>query len=115
MDPKEVAEIPTSAGKIVRSERKRRASEHEGSSNRIHLKIFGHDGVLSTYRIRRDKPMQKFLKRYCQDQNLEYLATDFLYEGERLRKLSTPDELRLEDGDQIEAFVRADGGGHKAV
>ncbi|CAI9117706.1 OLC1v1019161C1 [Oldenlandia corymbosa var. corymbosa] len=107
------------AGPSVRkpgSFKKRAVSELEGSSSeKIHLRVVDQEGSSCDYYIPRNLAMQKFLRRYCQDKNLEYLSMIFLYEGNRVRVRSTPAELHLADGDQIDAMVYAGGGGHSTV
>lgn len=46
-----------------------------------------------------------------QQQTVQMGSIKFTFDGDRIRESQTPDELNLEDGDQIDAFVEQVGGG----
>lgn len=47
---------------------------------------------------------------YCSRQGLQSQAVRFLYDGERLKEDSTPDQLHMEDGDVVDAVAQQTGG-----
>ncbi|PIA25796.1 hypothetical protein AQUCO_10800045v1 [Aquilegia coerulea] len=44
-------------------------------------------------------------------QSVEFNSIAFLFDGRRLRADQTPDELEMEDGDEIDAMLHQTGGG----
>lgn len=47
---------------------------------------------------------------YCDRQSVDLSAIAFLFDGRRLRAEQTPDELDMEDGDEIDAMLHQTGG-----
>ncbi|KAI3864916.1 hypothetical protein MKW92_048032 [Papaver armeniacum] len=48
---------------------------------------------------------------YCDRRELDINAIAFLMDGTRIKPEQTPDELHLEEGDEIDAFDSQIGGG----
>ncbi|KAJ4723023.1 Small ubiquitin-related modifier [Melia azedarach] len=63
------------------------------------------------FRIRRDSELKRLLNAYCDKKFLPHGSCHFLINGDRFAHHKTPDELGLENGDEIDAFVPTDGGG----
>lgn len=53
------------------------------------------------------------MNAYCDRQSVDFNSIAFLFDGRRLRAEQTPDELEMEDGDEIDAMLHQTGGGHK--
>ena len=47
---------------------------------------------------------------YCQREGLPADGVRFLYDGERVNRYQTPEELDMQDGDEIDALVEQTGG-----
>ncbi len=47
---------------------------------------------------------------YCQREGLPADGVRFLYDGERVNRDQTPEELDMQDGDEIDALVEQTGG-----
>lgn len=45
------------------------------------------------------------MNAYCDRQSVELNSIAFLFDGRRLRAEQTPDELEIEDGDEIDAML----------
>jgi len=62
------------------------------------------------FKIKRSTQLKKLMGAYCdrQSQSLESIA--FLFDGKRLRPEQTPDELDMEDGDEVDAMLHQTGG-----
>lgn len=50
------------------------------------------------------------MNAYCDRQSVEINSIAFLFDGRRLRGEQTPDELEMEDGDEIDAMLHQTGG-----
>ncbi|GJV11900.1 RNA-directed DNA polymerase, eukaryota [Tanacetum coccineum] len=55
--------------------------------------------------------LKKLMHAYCERQSVELNSIAFMFNGLRLRGEQTPDELGMEEGDEIYALRRLTGGG----
>ena len=69
------------------------------------------DGALVQFKTKKTTQLKKLMKAYCERMNLQVGSTRFMFDGERIQEGQTPNELGLEDGDQIDAMVEQLGGG----
>ncbi|KAJ9697326.1 hypothetical protein PVL29_009226 [Vitis rotundifolia] len=76
----------------------------------INLKVKGQDGNEVFFRIKRSTQLRKLMSAYCDRQSVELNSIAFLFDGRRLRGEQTPDELEMEDGDEIDAMLHQTGG-----
>ncbi|KAL9360624.1 hypothetical protein Peur_048747 [Populus x canadensis] len=79
-------------------------------SAHINLKVKGQDGNEVFFRIKRSTQLKKLMNAYCDRQSVEFNSIAFLFDGRRLRGEQTPDELDMEDGDEIDAMLHQTGG-----
>lgn len=77
----------------------------------INLKVKGQDGNEVFFRIKRSTQLKKLMNAYCDRQSVELNSIAFLFDGRRLRGEQTPDELEMEEGDEIDAMLHQTGGG----
>ncbi|KAL3604917.1 hypothetical protein D5086_005776 [Populus alba] len=82
-------------------------------SAHINLKVKGQDGNEVFFRIKRSTQLKKLMNAYCDRQSVEINSIAFLFDGRRLRGEQTPDELEMEDGDEIDAMLHQTGGAVK--
>ncbi|GFY97568.1 small ubiquitin-like modifier 2 [Actinidia rufa] len=68
------------------------------------------DGNEVFFRIKRSTQLKKLMNAYCDRQSVEFNSIAFLFDGRRLRGEQTPDELEMEDGDEIDAMLHQTGG-----
>ncbi|KAI8812964.1 ubiquitin-related domain-containing protein [Cladochytrium replicatum] len=76
----------------------------------INLKVVGSDNTEIAFKIKRSTPLSKLMDAYIQKTGLDRNSIRFLFEGDRLQPHNTPDELDMEDGDQISVAVQQLGG-----
>ncbi|XP_068665502.1 small ubiquitin-related modifier 2-like [Aristolochia californica] len=81
----------------------------------INLKVKGQDGNEVFFRIKRSTQLRKLMNAYCDRQSVDFNSIAFLFDGRRLRGEQTPDELEMEDGDEIDAMLHQTGGAHVFV
>nr|VDC75259.1 unnamed protein product [Brassica rapa] len=72
--------------------------------------VFLQDGNEVFFRIKRSTQLKKLMNAYCDRQSVDMNAIAFLFDGRRLRAEQTPDELDMEDGDEIDAMLHQTGG-----
>ncbi|EYU39456.1 hypothetical protein MIMGU_mgv1a020750mg [Erythranthe guttata] len=58
-----------------------------------------------------DVPLKEIFRKFCNNQDLIYGSIRFMIDGDRIRETQTPRDLKLEDGDLIDAFNDQIGGG----
>ncbi|CAI0379377.1 unnamed protein product [Linum tenue] len=80
----------------------------------INLKVKGQDGNEVFFRIKRSTQLKKLMGAYCDRQSVDLNSIAFLFDGRRLRAEQTPDELEMEDGDEIDAMLHQTGGAASA-
>ncbi|CAE6244146.1 unnamed protein product [Arabidopsis arenosa] len=68
------------------------------------------DGNEVFFRIKRSTQLKKLMNAYCDRQSVDMNSIAFLFDGRRLRAEQTPDELEMEDGDEIDAMLHQTGG-----
>ncbi|KAG4112081.1 hypothetical protein ERO13_D13G141600v2 [Gossypium hirsutum] len=76
----------------------------------INLKVKGQDGNEVFFRIKRSTQLKKLMNAYCDRQSVDFNSIAFLFDGRRLRVEETPDELEMEEGDEIDAMLHQTGG-----
>ncbi|XP_055801984.1 small ubiquitin-related modifier 1-like [Solanum dulcamara] len=79
-------------------------------SGHINLKVKSQDGNEVFFRIKRSTQLKKLMNAYCDRQSVDFNSIAFLFDGRRLRAEQTPDELEMEDGDEIDAMLHQTGG-----
>ncbi|XP_019058666.1 PREDICTED: small ubiquitin-related modifier 1-like [Tarenaya hassleriana] len=63
------------------------------------------DGTEVFMRMRRTGQLRTMMRAYCDRRGEYMIGYVFLFDGLRIRPSQTPDELELEDGDEIDAFL----------
>ncbi|CAM8959255.1 hypothetical protein QQ045_003406 [Rhodiola kirilowii] len=84
--------------------------EKKPMEQHINLKVKGQDGNEVFFRIKRNTQLKKLMGAYCDRQSVELNSIAFLFDGRRLRGDQTPDELEMEEGDEIDAMLHQTGG-----
>ncbi|KAJ9701056.1 hypothetical protein PVL29_006417 [Vitis rotundifolia] len=80
----------------------------------IEVKLKSQDGRQLYFRINLSTPLQRLLVAYCQRMNFDYKAMQLVYNGNRVTGKQTPEQLGMEDGDEIDALTHQMGGGCRA-
>ncbi|KAF7133155.1 hypothetical protein RHSIM_Rhsim09G0057700 [Rhododendron simsii] len=63
------------------------------------------------FRIKNNTQLKKLMTSYCERQSLDAKAIVFLFDGHRIKAEQTPEQLGMEDGDEIDAMLHQTGGG----
>lgn len=67
-----------------------------------------------TFRIKPTTPMAKLMDIYSKKHGRSDASMRFVFDGARLARDSTAEELGMEDGDNIDVFEEQVGGGSSA-
>ncbi|CAL2224688.1 unnamed protein product [Prunus armeniaca] len=69
------------------------------------LKVqYNKDGVQTFFRVKRSIKLQKLMEAFCKKRSLDPKSMQFTFDGVGLEKNKTPEELGMEDGDEIDAL-----------
>ncbi|XP_059670995.1 small ubiquitin-related modifier 2-like [Cornus florida] len=93
----------------VRKQEKDKKPTDDQSAD-INLTVKGQDGNEVFFKINRSTQLRKLMDAYCDRQSVDRNSVVFLLDGRLLRAKQTPDELEMEDGDEIDAMVHQSGG-----
>ncbi|XP_010241412.1 PREDICTED: small ubiquitin-related modifier 2-like isoform X2 [Nelumbo nucifera] len=77
----------------------------------INIKIKSQDGSEICFKINCNTKLRRLMISYCENKFLQYSSVRFLYEGRRINGNKTPNELGMEDGDEIDAMLEQMSGG----
>lgn len=80
------------------------------SATCINVMLLVQDGNEVFFRIKRSTQLKKLMNAYCDRQSVDINSIAFLFDGRRLRGEQSPDELEMEDGDEIDAMLHQTGG-----
>ncbi|RDX71401.1 Small ubiquitin-related modifier 1, partial [Mucuna pruriens] len=89
---------------------KEKKTNDQSTPAHINLKVKGQDGNEVFFRIKRNTQLKKLMNAYCDRQSVDMNSIAFLFDGRRLRAEQTPEELEMEDGDEIDAMLHQTGG-----
>lgn len=82
----------------------------DSSSEHITLKVKSQDGNELFFKIRRGTQLKKLMDAYCSRNGVNPSTVRFLFDGQRIQEANTPNDLNLEENDQIDAMVEQTGG-----
>jgi len=77
----------------------------------INIKVRSQTAADECFRVRRDVKLERLISMYCGNHSLDPKDVRFLDPGGRyIRAAQTPDEVGLEDGDEISVHLHQVGG-----
>ncbi|KAL5700055.1 Small ubiquitin-related modifier 2 [Ranunculus cassubicifolius] len=76
----------------------------------INLKVKDQNGNETFFRIKKSTQLKKLMNAYCDRQSVDPNTIVFLFDGRRLKPDQTPDELEMDEGDEIDAMLHQTGG-----
>ncbi|XP_063564013.1 small ubiquitin-related modifier 4 [Gorilla gorilla gorilla] len=80
------------------------------NKNHINLKVVGQDGSVVQFKIKRQTPLSKLMKAYCEPRGLSVKQIRFRFGGQPISGTDTPAQLEMEDEDTIDVFQQPTGG-----
>eukprot|EP01017_Pseudomicrothorax_dubius_P010846 TRINITY_DN1393_c0_g1_i1.p1 TRINITY_DN1393_c0_g1~~TRINITY_DN1393_c0_g1_i1.p1 ORF type:complete len:106 (-),score=26.77 TRINITY_DN1393_c0_g1_i1:198-515(-) len=90
----------------------RRMSADAGSGEFLNLKVKSQEGEEVFFKIKKTTAFKKLMEAYCQRQGVNMQNVRFLFDGDRIAETQTPDQLGMENGDEIDVVVEQVGGGN---
>jgi len=80
------------------------------SSDHLNLKVKSQDGNEIYFKVKKTTQFRKVMIAYCRKVGADQDSVRFLFDGTRIRPDQTPQELEMEDEDEIDAMVSQTGG-----
>ncbi|XP_057437082.1 small ubiquitin-related modifier 1-like [Lotus japonicus] len=92
-------------------DQEKKPATNQGSSH-INIKVNGvQEKIEARFRIKRNVQLRTLMNLYCDHYSQDFNSIAFLYEGNLVSAYQTPDELKMEDEDEIDAMSHQMGGG----
>jgi hypothetical protein len=82
----------------------------QAQSEHLNLKVRSADGQEVHFRIKKTTRLEKLMMAYCQRLGQSFDAVRFMFDGDRINKEQTPNDIGLDDGDVIDAMLPQVGG-----
>lgn len=82
----------------------------EESKQHINIKVKSQDGNEIYFKVKRVTQFRKVMLAYCRKVGADVDAVRFLFDGIRIRPEQTPEQLDMEDEDEVDALVAQTGG-----
>ena len=76
----------------------------------IKLRVCSQEGQEMFFKIRKDTLLKRLMDTYCSRVGGSSLTVRFLFDGARINDKDTPDSLKMEEGDTIDAVAEQTGG-----
>ncbi|CAL5353670.1 unnamed protein product [Camellia sinensis] len=102
------------AGNGPQSEDQKPNMADQSQSNQLNIKVKNQvrqEGNEVYFRIKRNTQLCKLMTAYCDRQSLDPKSIVFLFDGRRIHAEQTPDQLGMEDCDEVDAMLHQTGGG----
>ncbi|KAH0468868.1 hypothetical protein IEQ34_002100 [Dendrobium chrysotoxum] len=71
----------------------------------LNLKVKSQDGEEVSYRANATTKISELKNDYCKRQPFPINYIDFFFDGRQIRDEDTPEQLKMKDGDEIEALI----------
>ena len=80
--------------------------ERQKVDQQINLKLVGPANVEVHFRVRKTTALRQIMSAYWERRGQDVDAFIFLFDADMIRPEQTPEELKMEDGDSIDAMVK---------
>ncbi len=87
------------------------APECKEEQTHITLHAMSQSGDSLQFKVRMTTPLQKVMDAYCSRMHVSEESVRFLYDGDRVKGISTPETMNMENNDIIDVVLQQTGGG----
>ena len=84
-------------------------SANPHANTRINISVKESNGSSQMFNMKKSSGFKKMMKRYAMIKNLDLRQIAFRFDGTRLKPYGTPNDVKMEEGDQIDAVVNQSG------
>lgn len=85
-------------------------ADEDEPSKTITLHVCNPAGKRTAFKVKMDTKFEKIFKAFSEKEGVAVGSMNFLYDGIRLKKDSSPKMYEMQDGDQIDVAVEQTGG-----
>ncbi|OEU22446.1 small ubiquitin-like protein [Fragilariopsis cylindrus CCMP1102] len=86
------------------------AGAPEAKNEPITIRVRDQTGEETFFKIKKSTKMSKVFNTYAQRKGVQMSSLRFLLDGERIAETMTPQDLELDDQDQIDCMLEQSGG-----
>ena len=87
------------------------SQENKPSTGEINIRVKDQNGGSLCFKLKKSIKLKKLMDTYCNRNGYPSSSVRFLYEGETIKETDTPETLRMNDNDEIDAMIEQHGGG----
>ncbi|KAI9829792.1 MAG: hypothetical protein M1826_005369 [Phylliscum demangeonii] len=84
--------------------------EEPASVEHLNIKVTDNNNEIF-FKIKRTTALKKLMDAFCERQGKSPQTVRFLYDGNRVQPMDTPNSLDMQDGDTLEVHQEQTGGG----
>ncbi|XP_064636816.1 small ubiquitin-related modifier 2-A-like [Lineus longissimus] len=84
--------------------------KEEKSATHVNVKVTAQDGATVHFKIKKQTPLRKLMHAYCDRQSIKVSSVRFMFDGNHIQEMDTPEDIGLEDDETIEVFLQQTGG-----
>ncbi|XP_021291851.1 small ubiquitin-related modifier 1-like [Herrania umbratica] len=77
---------------------------------RVRITIKNQDGEEAYYQMKRTTPLRKLMNAHCSKFSFEPNTVAFLFDGRRLNEDETPEQVKMEDMEEVDCMIHQVGG-----
>nr|XP_010596079.1 small ubiquitin-related modifier 2-A-like [Loxodonta africana] len=91
---------------LTRADKKLKEGVKTENKDHINLKVAGQDGSVVQLKSKRQTPLSKLMKTYCERQSLSKRQITFQFDRQPINETDPSAQLEMEDEDTIDVFQR---------
>ena len=84
----------------------------EATDEQLSIKVVSQSGDETVFKLKKTTPLKKMMNAYAERQGVSLISMKFLFDGARIQPESTPEQLKMTDGEQIDVVLEQTGGGY---
>ncbi|KAK2078376.1 hypothetical protein QBZ16_003216 [Prototheca wickerhamii] len=78
--------------------------------NVLSIKVKDQLGGEVVFKVKKTTKFEKILNAFCQKKAVDISQVRFVFDGTRINPSMTPEDMDMEDGDTVDAFLEQTGG-----
>ena len=91
-------------------EEDKKPSKEAGGENSLNIRIRDQTGEETFFKVKKTTKLDKVFNAYSQRKGVNATSLRFLFDGQRVRGDQTPQDIDMDDGDQLDCMLEQQGG-----
>mmetsp|Transcript_28726 Transcript_28726/g.92489 ORF Transcript_28726/g.92489 Transcript_28726/m.92489 type:complete len:91 (+) Transcript_28726:94-366(+) len=84
--------------------------EKKPGADALNIRIRDQGGEETFFKVKKSTKLEKVFNAYSQRKGVNAQSLRFLFDGSRVRPEQTPQDIDMEDGDQLDCMLEQQGG-----